>query len=782
MVPRWYGCRFAAIAALVLVSSFACEAPQEALQQTRRAVGGVERTAVVASATGAAIGDEVIVRVRPEVEVAALAAAYGGRIAWHATRVDRYALRFDDAEAASRAADALSSDPQVLDVAKNRVTTGTGIGTSPIELRRLQWNLAALRLSTNTSGRSAEGVVVAVLDTGLAYEDYADERGSYQLAPDLAEVELVAGYDFVNDDAHPNDDNGHGTHVAGVIAASSGIAAIAPEVDIMPIKVLDADNRGTELALTEGIFFAVDHGADVINLSLAFPPEYFPSRYLQAAIDYASAAGVIIVAAAGNDGADTVSYPAAFRDVIAVGGSRLASGYPKMATRGWWLADWLLTPAAYSNRGYLLDVLAPGGDLASDVDRDGNPEAVLAQTLGEGGGFDYRFYAGTSQAAAQISGLAALMRAKNPQLSPAQVRAALGDTARQTGFLALSRTTGRGFVRADRALQLAAAGPAAATELGASVYLSLHDYGFGPIARAEVEVLDGAGNPVPMALVYATFSGGASASSAWLTGADGRATFYSPVLADELPLAAFQVDAVEVRNEGVRRLERPRGAMRIDSCSLQALADFSTSGAGIGTSPLTVRYQLGDAKSSELAAVSLVNFSWALATVPMAVAARADWFAGQFPGYESSSVVSTGSGIGTSPITIQLQRAGLPGDAVPAAECIELILSTYNGGAGIGTSPYRMQAACEDCAAVDATLAELWSFHVSGAGIGTSPVWQASRGISLELFEQLARMMSSYATFGGLAAGTSVGDYGRLLEAAGARAGVAAEHAGLEIP
>jgi serine protease len=142
----------------------------------------------------------------------------------------------------------------------------------------LQWNLHALELMPMNRLPTAEGIVLALLDTGVAYETYSDARGDYVAAPDLAGVRFAPGYDFINDDAHPNDDQRHGSHLAGILAATRGIASLAPDATILPVKVLDADNSGTELALAEGIRFAVDEGAHVVNLSLSFSPTYFPSR------------------------------------------------------------------------------------------------------------------------------------------------------------------------------------------------------------------------------------------------------------------------------------------------------------------------------------------------------------------------------------------------------------------------------------------------------------------------------------------------------------------------
>ncbi|MEM6927529.1 MAG: S8 family serine peptidase, partial [Myxococcota bacterium] len=135
----------------------------------------------------------------------------------------------------------------------------------------------------------------------------------------LAGVEFVAPADFVNGDDHANDDHGHGTHIASLVASRGELDGVASGVAVMPVKVLDENNAGTELALVKGIRHAVDNGAHVINMSLSFPLGYVPSPALVEAIEYAHLAGVVMVAASGNVGADVATWPAASRLVIGVG-------------------------------------------------------------------------------------------------------------------------------------------------------------------------------------------------------------------------------------------------------------------------------------------------------------------------------------------------------------------------------------------------------------------------------------------------------------------------------
>ncbi|MBN1560280.1 S8 family serine peptidase [candidate division KSB1 bacterium] len=281
------------------------------------------------------------------------------------------------------------------------------------------------------------GVIIGILDTGVAYEDYGR---TYRLAPDLAGTSFVPGYDFVNNDAHPNDDEGHGTHVAGTVAQTTnnafGTAGVAYNCSLMPVKVLNAQGSGTTATLIDGLHFAADNGADVINMSLGWPPDYYPGDALRDAIAYAYNKGVTLVAASGNDGANVVSYPAAFDDyVIAVGATRFDEA----------VAD-------YSNTGSSLDLTAPGGDLNVDQNGDGYGDGVLQQTFGrKPSEFGFYFYTGTSMATPHVAGVAALVIA-NGVIGPANVRQALQSTAEDHGAPGWDSEYGWGIVDAAEAL------------------------------------------------------------------------------------------------------------------------------------------------------------------------------------------------------------------------------------------------------------------------------------------------------------------------------------------
>jgi serine protease len=259
------------------------------------------------------------------------------------------------------------------------------------------------------------GTVVAVLDTGVAYEN----RNRYRRSPDFGRNDFVKGWDFVDGDRYPNDNNGHGTHVASTIGERTnnpvGVTGLAYGARIMPVRVLNTVGEGSTASISAGIRFAVRHGADVINMSFEFDDGY---RQLSggelpdvlAALRYARRHNVTVVAAAGNLSRPTVAYPARYSSVIAVGATT------EHGCR-----------AEYSNSGRGLDVMAPGGGADDPNDAtctqgqpagrgivqmtfpwaatiDNAPRASGYRRFGLPRGFE-----GTSMAAPHVSATAALL-------------------------------------------------------------------------------------------------------------------------------------------------------------------------------------------------------------------------------------------------------------------------------------------------------------------------------------------------------------------------------------
>lgn len=266
------------------------------------------------------------------------------------------------------------------------------------------------------------GVTVAVVDTGVAYRDFGRR---FRRNPDFSASQFVPGWDFVLDNRHPLDRNGHGTHVAGTIAQNTnngiGLTGIAYGAKIMPIRVLDARGNGASDRIASGIRWAVDNGADIINTSFNFGcGDKVPN--VVAAIRYAHRKGVITVASVGNAQAEScVSAPATAPHAIGVGGT----------TEGGCLGE-------YSLAGPGLDLTAPGGgNPLPGIGCEGTGGRPIYQTTMLAGdrrrfGFPERFF-GTSMAAAHVSGTAALIIAsgvlgRNP--TPKAVARRLAATAR----------------------------------------------------------------------------------------------------------------------------------------------------------------------------------------------------------------------------------------------------------------------------------------------------------------------------------------------------------------
>jgi serine protease len=346
-----------------------------------------------------------------------------------------------------------------------------GLANVPGGWQQLQWNFigefgvqapAAWNNLIADHAPGGRGVVVAVLDTGVAYAN----RGHFRISPDFYPYQFVKGYDFIDHDPYPNDRNGHGTDVAGTIAEATnnrkGLTGLAYGVRIMPVRVLDSEGDGDASVIAKGVRFAVNHGAQVINLSLEFPTGITASDIpeLISALRYANRHRVVVVAAAGNEAHAAAAYPARAPSVIAVGAS----------TEHGCLAS-------YSNYGTGLTLVAPGGGPDATLPGDPNchPEAPPGQDIFQvtfSGSSPRKFgipggYEGTSMATPHVAATAALVIAsgvlgRHP--TSKQIARRLMATARPLGGPSDTKLYGAGLL--DAAAATAPGGPGAVLSSG----------------------------------------------------------------------------------------------------------------------------------------------------------------------------------------------------------------------------------------------------------------------------------------------------------------------------
>jgi serine protease len=423
---------------------------------------------------------EVVVRYERSADRAARAAVQResgvGRPEVFAPRTRVLTIR--DGESVAETVLELRRRPEVATAAPNPIARASAFvppdpGNAGVSggWQSLQWNFLA---GTGVNAPDAwqqlidagrpggKGVVVAVLDTGVAYsnrgrcprsvESSSRRTIRCRRSPDFRDGDFVRGYDFVDDDPRPHDENGHGTHVAGTIGEGTGdniaVTGLAYGARIMPVRVLDRLGEGDSAAISAGIRFAARNGAAVINLSFEFGTQVRRGEIpdILAALRYARRKGTLVVGASGNAAARSIAYPARATQVLSVGAT----------TQHGCVAE-------YSNNGPNLDITAPGGGEDAPLADDPNcrpqepPGGNIFQMTFDGSMRNFGLpseYMGTSMAAPHVSAAAALVIASGalgPRPSPAAIENHLKATAQDLGPAGPDSRYGAGLLDAARA-------------------------------------------------------------------------------------------------------------------------------------------------------------------------------------------------------------------------------------------------------------------------------------------------------------------------------------------
>lgn len=413
-----------------------------------------------------------------------------------------------------------------------------------------QWHYPSINLpqawDISTGDNAADPVIVAVVDTGVLLA-HPDLQGGGK---------LVEGFDFIRDPARARDGNGidpdpndegdlaypfgssfHGTHVAGTVGArtdnNEGGAGVSWGAKIMPVRVLGVDG-GTSYDVIQGVRWAAGlsndapaifqpaEPADIINLSLGSSGS---SQSEQQTIDQVRSAGVIVIASAGNESSTLPSFPAAYNGVVSVSATNITKAL-----------------ASYSNRGATIDVAAPGGFTGTDLNGDGIGDGVISAAADDSSGtirFGYAAFNGTSMAAPHVAGVAALMKAIHPGLTPTQFDMALsaGDLTEDRGAPGRDDLYGNGLIDAQKAVIAALDMANQGAPINPILVASPTSLNFGAFdTQFDVEIANAGGGAVTV--------NQATADQPWLSVAP------TSVDAEGLGTYAIDVDRSMVANDG----------------------------------------------------------------------------------------------------------------------------------------------------------------------------------------------------------------------------------------
>ncbi len=416
---------------------------------------------------------------------AALVKAHGGDVKQQYTIIPAIA-----ADVPAKALYGLSLNPKIAVIELDAVAHTMGQVT-PWGIERIQAPAVHAKCINGT------GINVSIIDTGIDY-NHTDLAANY-----------IGGYDFVNGDDDPMDNAGHGTHVAGTVAAIDndfGVIGAAPAVNIYALKVIGVDGSGSYSDIISALQWAVDNHMDVASMSLG---GLVRLKALEDACDSAYESGVVIVAAAGNEGRRKVSYPAAYSSVIAVAAT-----------------DYTDTRAGFSNYGPQIELSAPG-------------VGVNSTTMD--GGYSGDTWSGTSMATPHVTGAVALLLTTsvptgydandNSQWDPAEVRLRLQDTATDLGAAGKDNYYGYGLVNASAAVEATTPGPEGGEMHISDITMNTGNKTAGrntfTWALATVTVVNSTGYPVSGAVVSGSWSDLTSDGDTGTTNTDGNVTVQS---------------------------------------------------------------------------------------------------------------------------------------------------------------------------------------------------------------------------------------------------------------
>jgi serine protease len=377
---------------------------------------------------------------------------YGCRVVYRGRYRDFAVLKGEPERDVGSLASALSGEPEVLIAEPNYVRRALWAPDDPFFADGSQWSFDSMHVDMPRAWEMERGgeetVRIGILDTGVAYEDHAipshevnevtSADGFYHAAPDLTGTAFADGYDFIHGDEHPNDQNGHGTHVCGTVAQTTdngyGCAGIAFGATIVPIQVLSYYGYGTSAHMIDGLDHARQVGCHVVNMSFGSPDS---SGAEHLAVQGAYEAGVTLVASAGNAGMSGLWYPAGYPEVISVGATTENN-----------------TLWSGSNFGEGLDLVAPGGSPGGGIVQETFKDPNINQdpsyhTVVDT--FDFLWSYGTSMAAPHVVGVAGLVVSAGYE-APDLIRWILTSTATDLDTVGYDIYTGYGLLNAGEAI------------------------------------------------------------------------------------------------------------------------------------------------------------------------------------------------------------------------------------------------------------------------------------------------------------------------------------------